>query len=144
MVRSKKKAQLREIGILILRIGLGLLLILRGYPKVFGGPEQWIEVGLSLQYINTEFAPMFFGFIIGVAELFGGFFLLAGLFFTPTLIVLLMFMIFATVDHVGAGQDFLTISHTIELGIVFLSLLLIGPGKHSLDEKLNKRRRRRY
>ncbi len=144
MIRSKKKAQLREIGLLILRIGLGLLLILRGYPKVFGGPEQWIEVGLSLQYINTEFAPMFFGFIIGIAELFGGLFMLSGLFFIPTLIVLLMFMIFTIVEHSGAGQDFLTISHSIELGIVFLSMLFIGPGKYSLDEKINRRRRRRY
>lgn len=144
MVRSKKKTQLREAGILIMRIGFGIILILRGYPKVFGGPEQWVEVGMSLQYINTEFAPMFFGFIIGIVELFGGFFLLMGLFFTPALVGLLIFMIFMIVDNIGAEQDVMTILHSIELGIVFLGLLFIGHGKYSLDERLNKRRRRRY
>lgn len=143
-MRNDKKAQLREAGILILRTGIGLMLVLRGYPKVFGGPEQWIEVGESMQYIGAEIAPMFLGFIIGIAELFGGVLLLAGLFFVPALIVLLLLMIVATVEHIGTGRDFLTISHSIELGIVFLSLILTGPGKYSVDNSINKRRRRRY
>lgn len=144
MIRSKKRNQLREIGIYILRIGLGIMLIIRGYPKVLGGPEQWVEVGLSMQYLNTEAAPMFFGFIIGIVELFGGIFMVLGLFFTPTLIVLFIFMIIATVEHIGAERGLLTISHSIELGIVFLGLLFTGPGRRSLDNRLNKHRRRRY
>ena len=142
MLRSQRQKQLRNIGLLILRIGLGIMFILHGYPKVFGGPEKWAEVGTAMQHIGISFAPMFFGFIAGVTEFFGGLFLLLGLFFTPSTILLIMVMIVATTKHISSGDPFAFYSHSIEMGIVLLSLVLIGPGKYNLDKKIQKRRRR--
>ena len=142
MLRSQRQKQLRNIGLLILRIGLGIMFILHGYPKVFGGPENWAEVGTAMQHIGISFAPMFFGFIAGVTEFFGGLFLLLGLFFTPSTILLIMVMIVATTKHISSGDPFAFYSHSIEMGIVLLSLALIGPGKYNLDKKIQKRRRR--
>lgn len=142
MLRSQRQKQLRNIGLLILRIGLGIMFILHGYPKVFGGPEKWAEVGTAMQHIGISFAPMFFGFIAGVTEFFGGLFLLLGLFFTPSTILLIMVMIVATTKHISSGDPFAFYSHSIEMGIVLLSLALIGPGKYNLDKKIQKRRRR--
>lgn len=144
MIRSRNRNNFRNIGLLILRIGLGIMFILHGYPKMFGGPEKWTEVGGAVQYLGIHFTPMFFGFMAGVAEFFGGIFLLLGLFFTPSLILLLLVMIVATFKSVGVGNDFAIYSHSIEIGIVFLSLLFLGPGKHSLDRKLQEKRRRRF
>jgi len=45
-------------------------------------------------------------------------------------------MIVATSMHLNRGDGLGGASHAIEDGIVFLSLILIGPGKYSLDEKL--------
>jgi putative oxidoreductase len=45
-------------------------------------------------------------------------------------------MIVATSMHLSSGQGLGVASHAIEDGIVFLSLILIGPGKYSLDEKI--------
>ncbi len=118
------------------------MFILHGYPKVFGGPEKWAEVGTAMQHIGISFAPMFFGFIAGVTEFFGGLFLLLGLFFTPSTILLIMVMIVATTKHISSGDPFAFYSHSIEMGIVLLSLALIGPGKYNLDKKIQKRRRR--
>ena len=142
MLQSQRQKKLRNIGLLILRIGLGAMFILHGYPKVFGGPEMWAQVGTSMQHLGINFAPMFFGFMAGVTELFGGLFLVLGLFFTPSTILLLIVMIVATIKHISSGDPFSIYSHSIELGIVFLSLALIGPGKYNLDRKIQKRRRR--
>lgn len=120
------------------------MLILHGYPKMFGGPETWAKVGTAVQYLGIDFAPMFFGFMAGVAEFFGGIFLILGLFFTPSVILLLTVMLVATAKHLGAGDGFVAYSHSIEMAIVFLSLLFIGSGKYSLDHKLEEQRRRRY
>lgn len=142
MLRSQRKEQIRNIGLLLLRIGLGIMFMLHGYPKVFGGPEMWAEVGAYLQNIGIDFAPMFFGFMAGIAEFFGGLFLLLGLFFIPSVIFLLIVMLVATATHLGAGDPFTIYSHSIELAIVFISLLFIGSGKYNLDKKLEKRNRR--
>lgn len=141
---TTKRDRLQNIGLLILRLGLGIMLIFHGYPKMFGGPEKWTEVGTAMQYLGIEWAPMFFGFIAGVTEFFGGIFLILGLFFTPTVLFLLIVMMVATIKHLGVGDGFSDYSHSIEVGIVFLSLMFIGPGKYSLDQKLKDKRRPRY
>lgn len=120
------------------------MFMLHGYPKVFGGPEMWAQVGTATQAIGIDFTPVFFGFMAGITELFGGFFLLFGLFFKPALSLLTIVMIVAASSHIAANESFSILSHSIELAIVFISLLFIGPGKYSLDQKLNSRNRRRY
>lgn len=145
MINKRKRWKFRNLGLLILRIGLGVMFILHGYPKMFGGPEVWTEVGTAAQYVGLDFAPMFFGFMAGVTEFFGGIFLILGLFFSPSVIFLMIVMIVATFKHLKTGDGFGHYSHSIEMAIVFLSLFFMGPGKLSLDHKLkNKRRRNRY
>lgn len=142
MINRRNRSRFRNIGLIILRIGLGVMFILHGYPKMFGGPEMWAEVGTAAQYVGLDFAPMFFGFLAGVIEFFGGIFLILGLFFSPSVIFLMIVMIVATFKHLKTGDGFAYYSHSIEMGIVFLSLFFMGPGKYSLDNKLKKKRRR--
>lgn len=143
-MRRRDTAPYHHIGILILRIGLGIMMMLHGYPKLFGGPEMWAELGTATQSIGIDFGPVFFGFIASITEFFGGLFLLLGLFFRPSLVLLIVVMIVAASSHFAAGDGFTDISHSIELAIVFISMLFIGPGQYSLDTKLNNRNRRRY
>lgn len=143
-MRRRNSGTYRNIGILILRVGLGIMMMLHGYPKLFGGPEMWAELGTATQSIGIDYAPVFFGFMAGVTEFFGGLFLILGLFLRPTLVLLVVVMTVAAASHISAGDGFTDISHSIELAIVFVSLLIIGPGEYSLDRKLNSRKRRRY
>jgi putative oxidoreductase len=52
--------------------------------------------------------------------------------------VLVLTMATATLVHFKNGDDFSTLSHSLEMGIVFLSLFFTGPGKHSLDYRLGR------
>lgn len=143
MLRSRKTGQYRNIGLLILRIGIGILFIIHGYPKVFGGPEVWTEHGQAMSTIGIDFAPMFFGFVAGITEFFGGIFLLFGLFFMPSVVMLFLVMLVVAAKQIAVGEGFATYSHSIEIAIVFLSLVFLGPGRYSLDKRLNRRARRR-
>ena len=46
-------------------------------------------------------------------------------------------MLVAAVSHLSRGDGLSGASHAIELGIVFLSLIVIGAGKYSVDEQLH-------
>lgn len=125
----------RNTGLLMLRLGLGAMMMVHGLPKIMGGPDKWIAIGSSMKVIGVDFTPMFWGFMAGATESFGGFLLFLGLFFRPVNIMLTFTMLIAALVHLGKGEGILGASHAIELGIVFFALLFIGPGKYSVDKK---------
>ena len=125
----------RDTGLLILRIGLGIMFIMHGYPKLFGGPEKWEAVGGAMKNIHVTAFPTVWGFLAGVTETFGGFMLLLGLAFRPVCIALTATMIIAALSHINRGDGIMGASHAIEAAIVFCALIFVGPGKHSVDRK---------
>lgn len=117
-------------GILILRIGISLLMMTHGYPKLlkflngdysFADP---IGVGAELSLILT----------IG-AEFFCSIFLILGFLTRPVLIALLFTML--VVLFVIHGDDpFGKKEHALLFIIPYLTILLSGPGRFSLDKRL--------
>jgi len=130
----------RHAGLLMIRIGLGIMFMFHGAPKMFGGPERWAKLGMATGNFGIDFFPALWGFMAAFSEFFGGILLILGLFFRPACILLAITMIVAAGYHIGKGDGLLGASHAIENGIVLLSLILIGPGKISLDERLSRDR----
>ena len=59
--------------LLFVRLGLCFMFIfVHGGPKLFGGPEKWLEVGSMLKVIGITAMPTLLGFIAAVCEFFGG------------------------------------------------------------------------
>ncbi len=123
----------RDAGLLFLRIGLGAMFLYHGLPKIIGGSEKWATLGTAMQYTGIEFLPAFWGFMAAFSEFFGGLCLILGLVFRPVCMLLAITMAVATAMHLGRGDSLQVASHAIENGIVFLSLIFIGPGKYSFD-----------
>ncbi len=130
----------RDVGLLVLRVGFGIMFIFHGAPKLFGGPERWGKLGAAMGNFGIDFLPAFWGFMAAFSEFFGGILLILGLFFRPACILLTLTMIVAAGFHIGRGDGFLGASRAIENGILFISLILIGPGKVSLDKRLSRDR----
>ncbi len=128
----------RDSGILILRVGIGIMFMCHGFPKLTAGPEVWTELGGALSAIGINFAPTFMGFMAAISEFGGGLLLVLGLFMRPACFFLLITMVVAMLMHIKSGDPFVKYSHALESAILFFSLLFIGPGKISLDEKLSK------
>lgn len=125
----------RNTGLLILRVGLGAMMMVHGFPKIMGGPDKWALLGGSMKVIGIDFIPAFWGLMAAITEGLGGFLLLLGLFFRPVNILLAFTMVIAALVHFGKGEGIMGASHAIEVGIVFFSLIFIGPGKYSVDGK---------
>ncbi|MDR4503726.1 MAG: DoxX family protein [Candidatus Scalindua sp.] len=128
----------RDKGLLILRVGIGIMFMCHGFPKLTAGQEVWTKLGGALSAVGINFAPAFMGFMAAISEFGGGLLLVLGLFTRPACLFLLSTMVVATLMHVKNGDPFIKYSHALESAILFFSLLFIGPGKISLDEKLFK------
>jgi len=132
----------RDLGLLILRIGLGAMFIIQhGGPKLFGGPERWVRVGQAVGNFGIHILPGFWGFMAGLSEFGGGIALILGIFFRPAAALMLATMIVAAGSHFARGEGLKGADHAIEVGLVFLGLIFIGPGKYSLAELLKNRRK---
>ena len=125
----------RNTGLLILRVGIGVMMMVHGFPKIMGGLDKWSALGGSMNVIGINFTPTLFGFLAAISEGLGGFLLILGLFFRPVNMMLAFTMLIAALVHFSKGDGVLGASHAIELGVVFLGLIFIGPGKYSVDKK---------
>ena len=85
----------RNTGLLILRVGLGVMMITHGFPKLAGGPAGWEGLGGSMKVVGIDFLPVFWGFMGAAAEAIGGLFLILGLFLSLLWFILVKEMVSA-------------------------------------------------
>ena len=123
----------RNLGLLILRLGVGVSFMLHGAPKMFGGPATWEKLGGAMGALGISVAPTFWGFMAAFSEFAGGIFVILGFYFRPAVLLMTITMAVALNMHVAKGDPFTTYSHALELAVVFLGLAFVGPGKFSID-----------
>lgn len=128
----------RDSAVLLLRLWLGAMMIMHGYGKVFGGIEGFTtgveEMGFP--------APELFAWAAALSEFGGGMLMLLGLFTRPAAIFVSCTMFVAAfVGHLDDpfGDKELSLTYLV-LAVV---LLLAGPGRFSLDQKLFGRKEHR-
>ncbi len=124
----------QAVGLTIIRIGLGIIFMIHGVPKLLGGPEKWLWLGTQMKHIGIYFAPTFWGFLAACAESIGGFFLVAGLATRLAAFSIGCVMAVATLMHYHQGDSFSTFSHPLSLLIVMIGLMIAGSAKWSVDE----------
>lgn len=131
-------AQAKEIGLFIIRVGIGLIFMRHGFPKLIGGVSEWKWLGDQMANLGITFFPIFWGLIAACTESFGGLCLTLG-FGTRIACVFMAFTMFvAVIHHIAKGDSWGYISHPFALMIVFIGLMFAGSGEYSLDAYLSK------
>lgn len=124
-------------GLAILRVVVGLIYVMHGYPKLFGGVDATAEMLSSLGFPVAEGFAIF----LALLETVGGALLIGGLFVTPLAILFIIEMTLGIV-LVHAANGFYVIGPGqggIELNLLLiaslLALVLAGPGAWALDAR---------
>lgn len=125
----------KDEAILLVRLGLGFMFVyVHGGPKVFGGPEKWLEIGSMLKVIGITAVPELLGFIAGLYEFVGGILIALGLFtrlgagmILSNLLIagLVMFQLKGLFGAAPALED----------ALFMLMFIAVGAGKYSFDYK---------
>ena len=124
----------RDTGLLILRLGIGIMFIFHGYPKMMGGVDSWNELGQAMRTFGIGVVPAFWGFMAALAEFGGGICLILGVGYKIACVLMAITMFVAAAMHLGRGDGLATAAHAIELLIVFIAMLFTGPGKFGLGK----------
>jgi putative oxidoreductase len=137
MIRNSEK--LRDVGLLVLRLGFGLgFALFHGLPKLQGGREGWAMIGQAMSNAGITFGYEWWGAAAMAAEFFGGLCFALGLFFRPACLALFSTMAIASLNHIITGQG--SPSHAVKNSFVFAGMFFVGPGRYSLDHMIAARR----
>lgn len=132
----------RDLGLLILRLGIGLgFMLVHGWPKISGGPQLWAKLGGSMSNLGITFAPEFWGFMASFTEFAGGILLILGLFTRPAAFFLAFNMIVALTQHLTNLDPWNKVIYPIEMFSVFAAFIFLGAGKYSIDYLIHKSRK---
>jgi putative oxidoreductase len=128
----------KNFGLLIMRVGLGVMFIYHGFPKLAGGVKTWEMLGAATHTVGIHFWPVLWGLLSACVETFGGFLVIIGLAFRPVCFLLMINLIVAalfTMHQAAPNGGWGAASHAIEDAFTFAGLLFVGPGKYSADKK---------
>ena len=119
-----------SLGLLLLRVGVGLMMLTHGYPKflklIEGNFQFGDPIGLGVEVSLT---------LAVLAEFVCSILLILGLFSRFALVPLLVTMAVALfVVHIS--DPFGTQEKAAMYLLIFFFLFIAGPGKYSLDKKL--------
>lgn len=123
-------AKYREAGLLIMRVSLGVLFVILTGPVLLSGPSRWASFGSAIRSLGLHSHFQVWGFLGALAGCVGGALMIFGLFFRPG-VLLVLAIVFVHLLGVGATRATLA---PVELALVLLGLLFVGPGKYSVDK----------
>ena len=127
-----------NFGLLIMRLGLSVALLVHSLPKLIGGGHVWQGVGTMLAFINAGLPPTLLGIAILLIEALGAVSLLFGYFFRITCIVLCILFGLYSFNYFSIGYQTLML-WSIGIAAVFFGLFFVGPGRYAFAFRLEKK-----
>lgn len=128
---SQDEKNYSDLGLLLLRIGVGVIFIVAGWGKLTGieGVQGFFgNIGIPL--------PGLMAWVVAIVEFVGGIMVLLGAYARIPYLLLAIIMVVALFTT-KLGGEFSAARLDLMLLLTSLALFLIGSGKYSVDQKLN-------
>lgn len=126
--------KLKPLALLLLRLGLGLIFIYHGYPKL-------AHMHKTLQEFPQMGFPSYFAYVAAILEFFGGWLLVLGLFTRITALLLAGEMAIAILRvHLPQGGILAVSNYQFPLAMAVgaFALVAVGAGIISFDRAIFK------
>lgn len=133
-------AKTRNLGLLILRAGVGILFFVFGWQKIAGGEQVWNGVGGAMQFVGISAWPVFWGLMATLAEFAGGLLLAVGLFTRPAAAFLAFTMIMATILKGATGTGIIDWYAPFTMLLIMIFFVMNGGGVYSIDSVIRSKK----
>jgi putative oxidoreductase len=117
----------RETGLLLIRASIGLIFIILIGSVLWSGQGSWEHFGSAMKQLDFHAHYKFWGCA-------GGVLMILGLFFRIGVLCALAVTLVHLIALWNSRGDFHMRLPALEMSILLLSLLFIGPGKYSVDK----------
>jgi putative oxidoreductase len=135
MLRWQFLDRCQDLGLLLLRAGIGaVFLFIHGLPKLLD-PSSWSRVGRATSYLGIGFGHQAWGFFAVLAMTLGAVCLILGWCHRPAALALTLTMAVASIWRFYPFGGWDSAAYPFTLAIVCFSLLVLGPGKYSLGNR---------
>lgn len=128
----------KDLGILILRIGVGALFFHYGFEHLKKGKTEWEWMGSQLASFGITFTPTLWGFFASLIQTCGGLLCIIGLKMRVAALLIACIMLVAIDVHKKKETKTNAIALPITLFITLISLSISGSGRFSLDYLISK------
>ena len=123
-----------HVGFLIIRLGVGMIFVVYGYPILSGGTGKWNQLGNKLvEPLGVSVGDGLWGFLAAAGMTVGGLFVALGLLVRPSAFLLLLvtsLWAYAEMHRLTASLEHYYFP--LSMAIVFAGLLIGGGGDYSL------------
>lgn len=133
-MRMQFLAKYRETGLLIMRVGLGVLFIVLTGPVLLSGPSRWASFGSAIRNLGLHTHFQFWGFLGALLGCLGGALMIFGLFFRPGVLLALAITLVHLIGELDGRGTIRANLAAVELALMLIGLLFVGPGKYSVDK----------
>ena len=129
-----------DLGLLIIRVAVGLIFLFAGYTKFMAGETTLNMIGANIKYLGMDvgtnnISTIFFGVLAAGSETVGGLMLVIGYMFRTSTAFLFVTMIVATLSQMDSSvPELAEFGFPMIMGLVVAGLLFTGPGRFSLQK----------
>lgn len=122
-----------DFGLLVLRAGVGLLLLLlHGLPKLID-PSSWAGLGRAMGYLGIDFGHQVWGFGAALTLTLGSLCLVLGFAHRPAALALTVTLAVAAIWKYYPFGGWDSAAYPAAMALVCFCLLLLGPGKYTVE-----------
>lgn len=129
----------KNLGLSVMRVGIGLIFLKFGTEKLLAGPSKWHELGTATKYLGITFLPTVWGLLAACAEFFGGMALVIGLATRLAAFLIACVMFVAVTMHYSINDSWTHISFPLAIFFVMAGLIIAGGGSYSVDKYLHRK-----
>jgi len=132
-----------DLGLLLIRVGMGALAASLGYPLLEAGAKAWNQIGESaMEPLGVTFAFQVWGFLGALTLTAGGAFTAVGIVFRPGVVFLALtsaigaHMVYSQGQDIGPSAMGPGYGYALAGVVVFLGLLITGSGEYALGRAI--------
>jgi putative oxidoreductase len=130
-------AALQQLGLAVIRIGVGVIFIIFGYNKLISGTANLTQIGSAMSLFGITRGYIFWGYLAALTELCAGLTYVIGFCTRIASLPLICLLVVALRYHITKGDPFTTWGFACSLLCVAVGFFIAGSGTFSIDHVLH-------